>query len=91
MAEQHRMGSTAERMPTEVYGVPVAPEVQRHNAYVAGFEDGATDAFGWDDYGHGMRVGGLDYRAGFTAGKAARKAAFEEARRRRGAKVTRGR
>lgn len=66
------------RLASEHLGAPLSPGVAAHNAYVVGWEDGATDHR--SDYLGGVQVGGDHYRRGFEAGRAARMSAFEQAR-----------
>lgn len=81
---EHRQKSTAERIPVvhPDTGAPVSLDIVAHNAFIAGFEDGVTDAFGWDDYRMGIELGGQDYRDGFASGKQARITMFRDAKKR---------
>lgn len=60
--------------------VLLEPGVVRHNAYVLGFVDGASDDFGASDYRFGVRLDSIAYRGGFAGGQKARAAAFKVAR-----------
>ena len=73
---------------TELCGVPIAPEILQHNAYVAGWEHGAADHRPSSEFYVQMRALGLAevYYQGRTAGTRARNLAWATAARIRNAR-----
>lgn len=72
-----------EPFATTWLGEPLAADVMRHNAYVAGWEHGAADHRPSSSFWERLRVLGLMevYQEGHEDGERARRAAFEKARK----------
>lgn len=81
LSRVHRPGGQPALLKTVHLGYPIATNVLRHNAYVAGWEHGATDFradLPWWDQMRELDLTNV-YIHGFESGRAARELAFEVA------------